>query len=207
MFEKKEGKDLSVNMVTVKEELMTTKELAQVLGVSIDTVTRVANKVIDPSAVLHRVINGGKSKVFTEKQATLIKKEIQKHHNLATRQVDEVSTHLEVLERAGNALKDLMTVIADMKAEADIAKSQVVAISAENKMLKHQVEYNKVINCIRWRDVKKLLGIKDKWESICQKLNLEEDVDYYKKCMGNDKFPTTLLTDDCVNRVKELFII
>lgn len=62
------------------EKTITTKELAEVLGVSVDTITRTANKVIAPSAVLRRVINGGESKVFTEKQATLIKQEIQKHH-------------------------------------------------------------------------------------------------------------------------------
>ena len=58
--------------------MMTTKELAEVLKVSIDTVTRAANKVLAPSAILHRVVNGGNSKVFTEEQATLIKSEIKK---------------------------------------------------------------------------------------------------------------------------------
>lgn len=81
-------------------DMITTKELAEVLKVSIDTVTRAANKVLAPSAILRRVVNGGNSKVFTEEQATLIKNEIKKHHNLATRQIDNVSTDLEILNNA-----------------------------------------------------------------------------------------------------------
>lgn len=187
----------------VADKLMTTKELAKVLNVDVRTIQMTVKRILDPAKVHSRVINGGKSMVFNEEQATLIKQEIQKHHNLATRQIDEVSTHLEVLERAGNALKDLMTVIADMKAEADIAKGQVVAISAENKMLKHQIEYNEVIGCARWTDVKKLLNIKVKWDIVCTALSLEENVDYYKKCMGYDNYPTVLLPDNTVNRIKE----
>lgn len=71
----------STNISGLSGKTVTTRELAEVLGVSVDTVTRAA-KILDPSAVLHRVINGGKSKIFTEEQATLIKQEIQKHHNL-----------------------------------------------------------------------------------------------------------------------------
>ena len=54
---------LSVN---VPEKLITTKQLAQVLGVSVDSVNRTANKLFVPSAVMRRVIKGGESKVFTE---------------------------------------------------------------------------------------------------------------------------------------------
>jgi len=73
----------------------------------------------------------------------------------------------------------------------------------ENKMLKHQVEYNEVIGCSRWADVKKLLSLKDNWESVCNKLNLEENVDFFKKCMGYDKYPTVLLPDNTVARIKK----
>lgn len=59
-------------------DMITTKELAEVLKVSIGTVTRAANKVLAPSAILHRGVNGDNSKVFTEEQATLIKSEIKK---------------------------------------------------------------------------------------------------------------------------------
>lgn len=114
-----------------QKSLMTTKELAQVLGVSIDTVTRVANKVIDPSAVLHRVINGGKSKVFTEEQATLIKKEIQKHHNLANRQIDSVSTEYEENQIVANAVAILQRRSIELQKQIEAQKVQIEELTPD----------------------------------------------------------------------------
>jgi hypothetical protein len=71
---------------TTSEEFVTTKQLAEILGVDVRTVQITAKRVLDPTKVLSRVINGGKSMIFDEKQATFIKQEIQKHHNLASRQ-------------------------------------------------------------------------------------------------------------------------
>lgn len=59
-------------------EVVTTRELAEILGVDIRTVQITAKRILDPTKVLSRVINGGKSMIFDEKQATLIKQEIQK---------------------------------------------------------------------------------------------------------------------------------
>ena len=196
----KNSKELSVN---VEETLMTTKQIAEILQVKPKLVIDTGKRLF-PSRV-----KNGVTTYWTEREVTEISKTIKSNIGKGNSSIPFVqkkglpSTHLEVLERAGNALKDLMTVISDMKAEADIAKSRVVAVEAENKMLKHQIEYNKVIDCTRWKDVKKLLGIKENWETVCGKLNLEEDIDYYKKCMGDDKWPTTMLTDDAVSRIKE----
>lgn len=85
----------AVNEVAQQEKMMTTKELAAVLGVDVRTVQLTAKRILDPAKVLSRVINGGSSKVFTEEQATAIKLEIQKHHNLQSRQIDTVSTETE----------------------------------------------------------------------------------------------------------------
>lgn len=84
-----------MNEVAQQEKMMTTKELAEVLGVDVRTVQLTAKRILDPAKVLSRVINGGLSKVFTEEQATAIKLEIQKHHNLQSRQIDTVSTETE----------------------------------------------------------------------------------------------------------------
>lgn len=92
------------------EKFVTTKELANILNVDVRTIQMIAKKILDPTKVLSRVINGGVSKVFNEQQATVIKQEIQKHHNLKNRQIDNVSTELEVLSNAlsaFNALQDL----------------------------------------------------------------------------------------------------
>ena len=58
-------------------DVMTTKELAQALGVDVKTIQRTATKLFNPSTLMSRVINGGKSQVFNEAQATAIKLELQ----------------------------------------------------------------------------------------------------------------------------------
>ena len=91
----------------VAKELVTTKELAQMLGVEVTAIKRAVQKL---GAVLHRVErNNQGGYLFTEKQATLIKQEIQKHHNLATRQIDGVSTELEILENYRKANEEFVS--------------------------------------------------------------------------------------------------
>ncbi len=64
---------------------MTTKELSESLNVDVKTIQRASEKLFD-STVVKSVSTGGRpSQVFNEQQATAIKLEIQKHHNLASR--------------------------------------------------------------------------------------------------------------------------
>ena len=64
---------------------MTTKQLAEVLGVDVRTVNNAVERLLGSTfqkSEIKVVSNGGRpTKVFTEKQATIIKQEIQKHHN------------------------------------------------------------------------------------------------------------------------------
>lgn len=84
---------------------VSTSDLADVLGVDRTTVIRAVEKL---SAVLHQVIrNSQGGYMFDERQATLIKQEIQSHHNLSTRQIDSVSTELEENQTIFNALQIL----------------------------------------------------------------------------------------------------
>lgn len=106
-------------MIPEDEKFVTTKELAEVLGVDVRTVQRAANECFAPATVQSRVINGGNSKVFTEEQATLIKLNIQQHHNLATRQIDSVSTELEENLMIAKAWSILQRRVADAEKEAE----------------------------------------------------------------------------------------
>lgn len=181
------------NEIALKEKTMTTKELAEALGVEVTSVKRTVQKL---GAVLHSVKkNSQGGYLFTEEQATLIKQEIQKHHNLATRKIDSVSTEMEMKQKAAEVIQWYMS---SYEAEKELR----LKAESENKMLKHQVEYNEVIGCSRWRDVKKLLGLKITWEEVCEKLHLEEEVDYFKKCMGFDKYPTIMIPDSAIERIK-----
>lgn len=120
---------LAQNRDNFNQELVTTRELAEVLGVSVDTVTRVAGKVLDPSAILRRVINGGESKVFNEKQATLIKQEIQGHHNLASRQIDNVATDYEMELMTQKVIQYHIGKAAEYKRRAEVAESALNRIA------------------------------------------------------------------------------
>lgn len=82
---------------TTSKEVVTTKQLADILGVDVRTVQMTAKRILDPAKVLSRVINGGKSMIFDEKQAMFIKQEIQKHHNLMT--TKDIAKALNISDR------------------------------------------------------------------------------------------------------------
>ena len=111
----------------VAEELVTTKELAQMLGVEVTAIKRAVQKL---GAVLHRVErNNQGGYLFTEKQATLIKQEIQKHHNLATRRIDSVSTEYEENQTIANAMMILQRRTEELKTRMEIAETALNRIA------------------------------------------------------------------------------
>ena len=72
--------------------------------------------------------NGGNQsvKVFTEEQATLIKQEIQGHHNLKTRQIDNVSTDYEMEIMTQKVIAYHIQKAAEYKKRAEIAEQQLI---------------------------------------------------------------------------------
>lgn len=99
---------------------MTTNELAESLGVSPTTITRAVKKL---DAVLQPVeVNSQGGMLFDMRQATLIKQEIQKHHNLQNRQIDNVSTELEENQTIANALLILERRNVELRARAENAE-------------------------------------------------------------------------------------
>lgn len=90
----------AVNLTEVTEPRVTTKVLAETLGVDVRTVNETVERLLESTFQkdeIKMISNGGRpTKVFTEKQATIIKNEISKHHNLASRQIDNVSTDYEM---------------------------------------------------------------------------------------------------------------
>lgn len=143
-------------LITQNEKMMTTKELADVLGVEVTAVKRAVQKL---GAVLHSVKkNNQGGYMFTEEQATLIKQEIQKHHNLATRQIDTVTTEEEENQTIINALAILKRRADEYKQRAEIAESKVTELTPKAEF------YDAVTSssdCIEMKEVAKLLNIKD----------------------------------------------
>lgn len=97
-FNQSETSEKSLQILSQSEKFVTTKELADVLGVNKDTVNETVNR-LKLSGVLRqdeiRKNNYG-GYLFNEEQATIVKMEIQKHHNLASRQIDAVTTDYEM---------------------------------------------------------------------------------------------------------------
>ena len=84
--EPKDANLTAVNLTAVTEPRVTTKELAETLGVDVRTVNETVERLLEGTfqkSEIKMVSNGGRpTKVFTEKQATIIKNEISKHYNL-----------------------------------------------------------------------------------------------------------------------------
>lgn len=199
-------------------ELMTTKQVASVLTVNERTVRRVAER-LGLGQRLSETKNGRPGYGFTHQDVTLILDYMQKNNNRSdlssTTVVEKTKTNLTP---ALKVQQFISSIDYNDESAVDMVTATITALSSnliaalhgenknlikENKMLKHQVEYNEVIGCSRWSDVKKLLCIKDNWETVCQKLNFEDHVDYFKKCMGDDTHPTTLLPDSTIERIKK----
>lgn len=66
-----------MNEIAVNEKTMTTKELAEVLGVDVSTVTKTVSRLSETSDLLPK-FKQGQTPRFNEQQATLIK---EKTHN------------------------------------------------------------------------------------------------------------------------------
>ena len=106
------------------EKTVTTKELAEVLGIDVDTVNNTVKQLVADlklgfSEMLRKITGGRPTKVFTEEQATLIKQEIQKHHNLASRQIDNVITDTEMMMNIQHDFAWLVQKNKELQAKAD----------------------------------------------------------------------------------------
>ena len=113
-----------MNELSVREEnkAVTTKELASILGVEPRTV-QLAVQRLGLAEVLSQVkIRGQYSYVFTEEQATLVKQHIQDHHNLASRQIDTVTTATEEDQMIAQAWAILNRRIQDANKEIERLK-------------------------------------------------------------------------------------
>ena len=116
-----------MNEIATKKTV-TTRELAETLGVDRTTVTKTVKRLEQGGEVLHHHTTDEFNNTiwwYDEQQATIIKQEIQKHHNLATRQIDIVSTELEENQTIANAMMILQRRSEELKRRAEIAEKQV----------------------------------------------------------------------------------
>lgn len=121
-----------------ENQLVTTKELAEVFGVDISTITRAVNKL---DAVLHPVCrNSQGGYLFNEQQATLIKQEIQSHHNLQNRQIDNVSTEAEENALIVQAFGILQRRASDLEKKLQLETERANHFETTNRLLMHSMK-------------------------------------------------------------------
>lgn len=210
----KNSKSLSVN-VEKESTLISTKQLATQLHTSSKVIIENAKKCLSNKKIIN-----GKPTYWNEEEVTVLLDYLKSNSsNHASDLYFESKGRTNTsLTPALKVQQFISSIDYNDESAVDMVTATITALSSnliaalhgenktlikENKMLKHQVEYNEVIGCSRWADVKKLLGIKESWETVCNQLNLEENIDFFKKCMGYGKFPTVLLPDNTIARIKK----
>jgi phage antirepressor YoqD-like protein len=142
-------------LVSKSEKMISTRELAEVLNVSNMAIKRVLDKTNNLNCTVK--VENGKTTYFNEEQATLIKQEIQKHHNLKSRQIDVVSTEVEENETILKAIHILRNRNEELKKRAEIAenknallmhseKSYTISEIAKELGCKSAIEFNRILN-------------------------------------------------------------
>ena len=95
-----------MNEVSI-ESYVSVKALAEILNVSEATIKRAIKKVRSLLGGIETNSQGGY--LLNEEQATIVKNEIAKHHNLQSRQIDSVSTELEENQIIASAMAILQS--------------------------------------------------------------------------------------------------
>lgn len=124
----------------VLERTMTVKEIAEILNVDVKTVTNAADRLGVLGSTYQNPLGGRPARCFTENEATIIKQEIQKHHNLASRQIDNVSTQAEENALINQAIAILNRRAMEFEEKARIEKERADRFEATNKLLMHSMK-------------------------------------------------------------------
>ena len=136
------------------EKTMTVKEVAEVLGVSRDSIERTIN------ALYPQKMKKGDTTFLNEKEVTEIKNTLAQHHNLrSTAEVKNAVTNLDKVETIAKAIGYLQEMIAELEAENEQLKIE----NAKDKP--KAVYYDTLIergNSTNLRTTAKELGLPEK---------------------------------------------
>ena len=188
-----------------KEKVMTTKEVAEQLGTSSKVVLENGKKCLP-----NKVIKNGKPTYWTEAEVTVLIEQMKtsnSNQSTFTGAVKAITTTLtpalmikQAFDMANKAyqmeLENLKAKNLEVVEENGQLKIQVNRLSDENKQLEHALEYDKVKDWKTWSHLKKQIEYKGSFQKLVDSIPLIKDEDYAKKVMGNDKYPTTLISAD-----------
>ena len=146
---------IQIDVLAVKkqaEKTMTTAQVAEAIGVSDSSVKRAVEKLGSVLGAVAKNTQGGF--LFDEAQVTMIKQEIAKHHNLASRQIDTATTRLEVLANYKAATQAMIELLEAEKAELQAEKER---IASERDKLAIELDSAK-----EWATVKRMEALNPK---------------------------------------------
>lgn len=182
-----------------KKTVLTTRQLAKQCGTTPVVILGNARKCLP-----NKKIENGKPTYWTEEEVTVLLEQIKTNNNNQydlSRSVKGVNTSLTPVLKVQQGLKQAQDNATTIEQQMEIANAGMQALAkamtmlkGENVELKHQVEFNKVIGFLCWKKTKTELGIKMNFKTLVETYNLEEEIDYFEKCMGMDKRPTKLIS-------------
>lgn len=180
------------------EKLMTTRELAETLGVDVKTVQRIAEGLYDIDVVKSISTGGRPTKAFSLEQATAIKIELQNHSKLARNGFTTmtISNDLEAweLQKRLDAYKDRR--IAELQAENEIQKRQLseqkpkveyVDAYCDSENLEEIGHLGKVTKIGEIKIFRTLLK-----DGVIKERHSTDGVKCYDPCFGYEKYFETL---------------
>ena len=120
--------------IAVKEKTVTTKELAESLGVDVKTIQRASAKLFDIDVVKSVSYGGRPTQVFTEAQSTAIKIELQNHSKIAKNGFNtlDVSNDVEGELLVQRAMAYQQQKIEALQRRAEIAEKSLERIANGN---------------------------------------------------------------------------
>ena len=111
-------------MNEIAERYITSKELAEILDVSVRTINETIQKM-NLAGTFQVTVKNGVATKLTEAQATLLKQEIAQHHNLQSRQIDSVTTELEENQKIVEVIQILQRRNNDLTLRVENAEKEV----------------------------------------------------------------------------------
>lgn len=91
-------------------------------------------------------------------------------------------------------------------------KRDNLSLESENRQLKHALEYDKIVGWKGWNEIKQ--NWKENFDQLKHRVNfsflvneipLIEDIDFTRKVMGDDKFPTTMISPSGEDKLWNFF--
>ena len=200
-----------MNEITTKAEVWTSKKvLAKTCNVTVDTIGRIASKIIqkdfaNDSTIVRKIVSNGKTRnvYYSDELCKAIqiqlkrnsinaggqktKNSIIKADNIGDMAIGFVFTKGTIEQQ-----KDMIAFLQEKVTQQELLQNSQDKV----KQLEHALEYDKVKDWKTWSHLKKQIEYKGNFQKLVTSIPLIEDKDYSRKVMGNDKYPTTLISLD-----------